>query len=184
MNICANVPTRDFVNQETRLANVVARLLVTTLFCVASCAWGEILRGNVIGIADGDTLTVLDADRRRRKIRLAGIDAPEKRQPFGPESKQSLSERVFGKQVLIETGKTDRYGRTIGKVIVDGEDINLAQVRDGLAWHYKKYEREQSSADRAGYAIAERDARAHWRGLWQQPEPIAPWDYRSTRKGT
>lgn len=136
----------------------------------------------VVGVNDGDTITVLDADQHQWKIRLAGIDAPEKRQPFGQQSKQMLSDRVFGKQVLIETGKTDRYQRTIGKVIIAGEDVNLEQVRAGLAWHYKKYEREQSAPDRIRYASAEVDARRSLRGIWQQPEPVAPWDYRKMKK--
>lgn len=136
----------------------------------------------VVGVSDGDTLTVLDADQHQWKIRLAGIDAPEKRQPFGQQSKQMLSDRVFGKQVLIETGKTDRYRRTIGKVMVAGEDVNLEQVRAGLAWHYKKYEREQNAPDRIRYASAEEDARRGLRGIWQQPVPVAPWNYRSMMK--
>lgn len=154
----------------------VGVLACGTAMCVS-------LTAVVVGVSDGDTITVLDADRRQWKIRLAGIDAPEKRQPFGQQSKQMLSERVFGKQVLVETGKTDRYRRTIGKVMVAGEDVNLEQVSAGLAWHYKKYEREQSVADRMRYASAEEDARRSLRGIWQQPVPVAPWDYRLMMKG-
>jgi len=152
------------------------------VFFQCSTSISASLNVHVVGVTDGDTITVLDADQHQWKIRLAGIDAPEKRQPFGQQSKQMLSDRVFGKQVLIETGKTDRYQRTIGKVFVAGEDVNLEQVRAGLAWHYKKYEREQSAPDRLRYATAEVDARRGLRGIWQQPEPVAPWGYRKMKK--
>lgn len=140
------------------------------------------IRGQVVSVADGDTLTVVDAAGRRVKVRLAGIDAPEKRQAFGQQSKQALADRVFGRQVVVDAGKTDRYGRTIGKVWVDGTDANLAQIRSGLAWHYKKYEREQTMADRFEYAHAESDARQHRRGIWHLPDPLAPWDYRMQKR--
>jgi hypothetical protein len=87
----------------------------------------------------GDTVTVLDADHRQHKIRLAGIDAPEKAQPFGQRSKENLPRLVFGREVVVEVGKTDRYRREVGKISIDGIDANLEQVKAGLAWHYKAY---------------------------------------------
>ena len=162
--------------------NVRACIVGLAVFVQCATAISTALDARVVGVSDGDTITVLDADQHQWKIRLAGIDAPEKSQPFGQQSKHILSDRVFGKQVVIETGKTDRYGRTIGKVIVAGEDVNLEQVRAGLAWHYKKYEREQSAQDRMRYARAEEDARRGLRGIWQLPAPIAPWDYRKMKK--
>jgi hypothetical protein len=99
-------------------------------------------------VADGDTITVLDENRHQHKIRLAGIDAPEKAQDFGQRSKQSLSDQAYRQHVMVETGKTDRYGRLVGKVLVNGQDVNLEQVRRGMAWHYKAYQREQAPADR------------------------------------
>lgn len=140
------------------------------------------LKGRVVAISDGDTLTALDAHRVPHKIRLEGIDAPEKRQPFGQRSRQSLGELVFDRMVEIEVGKKDRYGRTIGRVFVDGRDVNLEQVRRGLAWHYKAYEREQPPQARAAYAQAEREARAGRQGLWGDELPVAPWDYRKRRR--
>lgn len=110
------------------------------------------ITGKVVSVADGDTITVLDADKTQHKIRLNGIDAPEKAQPFGQLSKQSLSDLVFGKTVQIDANKVDRYGREVGKVLVDGVDTNLEQVRRGLAWHYKAYQREQQPEDRLTYA--------------------------------
>lgn len=84
----------------------------------------------------------------------------------------------------METGKTDRYGREIGKILVDGTDANLQQVQRGFAWHYKTYEREQSLSDRQRYDFAQSEAKAARRGLWQDAEPVAPWDWRKGRRGS
>lgn len=138
-----------------------------------------VLGGQVVGVADGDTITVLDGQRTQHKIRLAGIDAPERAQAFGRRSKETLSELVFGRHVTVDAEKQDRYGRTVGKVIIDGQDANLAMVQSGMAWHYKTYQREQSPADRMLYADAEREAREASRGLWRDAAPTAPWDHRS-----
>lgn len=143
----------------------------------------QTLEGRVVAIADGDTITVLDAGNRQTRIRLQGIDAPESRQAFGQVSKQNLSDLVFDKRVVIEYEKTDRYSRTLGKVLVGGRDVNLEQVKAGLAWHYKYYQDEQTSADRRLYAEAETDARAARRGLWSDPSPIPPWDFRRGKTG-
>lgn len=139
---------------------------------------GGTLQGKVVGISDGDTITVLDGNKTQHKIRLAGIDAPEKSQAFDERSKQHLSELVFGKTVTVDWNKTDKYGRTIGKVIVNGQDANQSQIRAGLAWHYKQYEKEQLPADRSSYAQAEIDARTRKIGLWHDAAPIPPWDFR------
>jgi len=144
----------------------------------AGALYGETLQGTVVAISDGDTITVLDGGKTQHKIRLAGIDAPEKAQAFGERSKQHLSDLVFGKTVAVDWNKTDRYGRTIGKVIVNGQDANLSQVQAGLAWHYKQYEKEQSASDRSSYAQAEVDARVRKVGLWGDAAPTPPWDFR------
>lgn len=136
------------------------------------------LTGRVVGITDGDTITILDAGNQQHKVRLAGIDAPEKNQPHGQAAKQSLSDQVYDRQVIVESEKRDRYGRTVGKVLVDGRDANLEQLRKGLAWHYKKYENEQPLDDRLAYRAAEEGARSGQRGLWSDPSPVAPWDWR------
>lgn len=140
-------------------------------------AWAD-FTGDVVGVADGDTITVLDADKVQHKIRLTGIDAPEKKQPFGNRSKQSLSDMVFNKTVTVETVKRDRYGRELGKVLAGGKDANLEQVRAGFAWHYKAYERTQSATDRQAYADAENEAKAAKRGLWADADPTPPWEWR------
>jgi endonuclease YncB( thermonuclease family) len=140
-------------------------------------AWADIT-GYVVGVADGDTITVLDTDKVQHKIRLTGIDAPEKKQPFGNRSKQSLSDMVFNKTVTVETDKRDRYGRELGKVMDGSKDVNLEQVRAGMAWHYKAYERTQPIIDRQAYADAENEAKAAKRGLWVDSEPTPPWEWR------
>lgn len=157
-------------------------LLATLVLSLASTALAGPIEGRVVGVADGDTITVLDADKVQHKIRLAGIDAPEKKQPFGQRSKESLSELVFSKTVTVETDKRDRYGREVGKVLVDGVDANLVQVQRGFAWHYKAYESEQPAIDRKVYADAENEARAARRGLWANVEPMPPWEFRNKGK--
>ena len=137
--------------------------------------------GSVVGIADGDTITVLDAVKVQHKIRLAGIDAPEKKQAFGNHSKESLSDLVLDKTVNAETEKRDRYGRQIGKVPVNGQDVNLVQVERGMAWFYQQYQREQSPNDRRLYEAAEDAAKAGKRGLWRDTEPVPPWDFRHNK---
>ncbi len=88
----------------------------------------------VVHVADGDTITVLDAGKVQHKVRLAGIDAPEKAQPFGQRSRESLADLVAGRTVIVETHKKDRYGRYVGKVILNSRDVNLEQIRRGMAW--------------------------------------------------
>lgn len=109
--------------------------------------------------------------------------APEKKQAFGQRSKESLSDLVFDKQVIVETDKADRYGRAVGKILVGETDANLEQVTRGFAWHYKAYEREQTVNDRKLYDFAESEARAARRGLWRDVAPIPPWDFRKAKRG-
>ena len=139
------------------------------------------LTGKVVAISDGDTLTVLVSSNIQHKIRLSGIDAPEKKQAFGDKSKQALSDCAFGKSAVVEYDKKDKYGRTVGKVMVDGKDCNLRQIDLGLAWHYKKYAGEQPADDREAYARLEQKARAERRGLWVEQTAVAPWDFRKIK---
>lgn len=156
-------------------------LAAWAVLCVLAAslpAGAATLIGKVVGVSDGDTITVLDAGKVQHKIRLAGIDAPEKAQAFGQSSKEHLSDSVFGKQVQVEFSKTDKYGRIVGKVLVNGMDANLQQVRSGMAWHYKEYMGEQTSADRASYAQAESFAKSSQQGLWRDAKPMPPWEWR------
>lgn len=157
------------------LCRTIGALLLVLALTPASA---DILVGTVVAVADGDTITLLDDSKVQHKIRLAGIDAPEGKQPFGHRAKEQLSDLVFGKTVQVEIGKMDRYGRQIGKVMTDGRDANQAMVAYGMAWHYKKYQTEQAPSDRLLYASAEEDARAGRVGLWRDPVPVAPWDWR------
>lgn len=157
--------------------------IVVALFLAACSDKPGTLQGRVVNVSDGDTITVLDSSKKQHKVRLAGIDAPEKKQPFGRQSKESLSLLVFNRQVTIELGKTDRYGRTVSKVSINGVDANLEQIKAGMAWHYKKYQKDQSIEDRVEYARAEDEARAGKRGLWLDSEPEAPWDFRKASRG-
>lgn len=161
------------------------------LLVVSSWVEAQTLFAEVVGVTDGDTVTVLDETKTQEKLRVAGIDALEKKQPFGEKSKQSLSEIVYGKRVRIEWSKRDRYGRIVGQIFVSGAcgvapcpeiDAGLVQVRRGLAWHYKKYMGEQSSEDQVAYAQAEERAREGRIGLWSEPDPIPPWEWRHPRK--
>lgn len=142
----------------------------------------DTLQGVVVAVQDGDTLTVLDSFKSQHIVRLAGIDAPEKGQPYGNRSKEGLSNLTYMRQALVEWHKRDRYGRVVGKVIVEGRDINLAQVASGLAWHYVAYAKEQAQIDRVQYADAEAEARARHTGLWADSAPTAPWNYRRAKR--
>jgi endonuclease YncB( thermonuclease family) len=141
-------------------------------------AVAETITGRVVGVSDGDTLTVLDASLQQSKIRLAGIDAPEKGQPFGTQAKESLSGMVFNKRVVVEYSKVDRYGRKVGKVQHNATDVNLELLKKGMAWHYTAYAKEHEVEDRTAYASAEAEAKAQRRGLWQEHTPSAPWEFR------
>ena len=151
---------------------------ILAVLLLATSAHAATITGTVVSVADGDTITVLDATKTQHKIRLTGIDAPEKAQPFGRRSKSSLSDMVYLKQVTVETDKKDRYGRNLGTVLINGKDANLMQIERGFAWHYKAYEREQSSVDRKVYADAENAARASRVGLWADAKPVPPWEFR------
>jgi endonuclease YncB( thermonuclease family) len=165
---------------DQRSSSAGMRWLLLVLAFAIHVSWADTLVGKVVAIADGDTLTVFTGEFQY-KIRLAGIDAPEKRQPFGERSKQSLANLAFGKTVTVEYHKVDRYGRLVGKVLVNGHDVNLEQVRLGMGWHYKQYEREQLPEDRVTYAVAEVRARRERLGLWADQGAIAPWEWRAIR---
>ena len=145
-------------------------------------ASAETLTGRIVAIADGDTVTLLDARKQQHKIRLSGIDAPERKQAFGNVSRQHLAWLVFGKEVTADCPKTDRYRRWICTIEVDGVDANLAQVAAGMAWHYKAYQRDQRPEDRLRYSVAEERAQEEKRGLWVDRNPTAPWEFRKAKR--
>ena len=137
----------------------------------------KVIIGRCTKVADGDTITVLDSEKVQHKVRLDRIDAPEKKQAFGEKSKQHLAEMVFGKDVRVEWQKKDRYQRILGIVFIGEKDVNLQMVKDGFAWHYKFYDKTPA------YAQAALDAREKKIGLWVDPNPIEPYEFRKSKKG-
>jgi len=161
------------------------------LALLAGPASATLLEGRVINVADGDTLTVLDDRHQSHKVRLAGIDAPERGQPFGGRAKDALTTLTKQQRVSVEGGKTDRYRRRIGIVRVaptecpacaPSIDVGLALIGTGMAWHYRAYEREQPVAERERYRMAESGARTAQLGLWADAAPTPPWDWRRVRR--
>jgi micrococcal nuclease len=126
----------------------------------------------VIGIADGDTIAVRCGSSEVMRVRLSSIDAPEKGQPFGQRSRQSLSDLCFGKDAQLQIRDKDRYGRTVARVICDGVDANRAQVERGMAWNYTRYSRDPE------LVTVQEQAKAAGRGLWADREPVPPWEWR------
>jgi endonuclease YncB( thermonuclease family) len=159
------------------LRPVRPKVLILLLTLWLGAAHAEPLPGKVIKVADGDTVTILSGKQAHR-VRLAGIDAPEKGQPFAEVARKSLASMVAGRQVSVEAHKTDRYGRRVGIVNVDGHDVGLLQIERGYAWHYKQYEREQTPEVRLRYAKAEEEARRGTLGLWRDKNPVPPWEWR------
>jgi endonuclease YncB( thermonuclease family) len=132
----------------------------------------EVCRGRVVGVTDGDTMTIL-CDGRPTAVRLHGVDAPEKGQAFGAQAKHFVSSQAFGRTVFVSQRGMDRYGRTIGNVALpDGRDLGQELVRAGYAWWFRRY-----AAD-ARIATLENAARAERRGLWADPHPVPPWEWR------
>ena len=132
--------------------------------------------GKVVSVADGDTITVLYG-KKEYKIRFQHIDCPESSQAFGTKAKQVLSNKVFGKTVTVRWTEKDRYERILGDIHIGQRWINAEMVNEGMAWHYKFFSKD------ATVAAAEVKARAAKLGIWSQPNPVPPWDFRKG-KGT
>jgi endonuclease YncB( thermonuclease family) len=167
-------------------ARVDARRLAWLCVALAALAFDahaatHELRGRVVSVVDGDTISIVDTANHLDRIRLAAIDAPERAQPYSAVSRRTLAARVLHRDVVVQWSTRDRYGRIVGKVIVDGADVNLAQVADGMAWHYRYYQREQSRDDAHAYATAEAWARKRGLGLWAGAHPVPPWTFRHER---
>jgi endonuclease YncB( thermonuclease family) len=157
---------------------LLSRLLLIAVLLLPLATHAVEWVGMVIGVSDGDTLTLLDAGKTPHRIRIDGIDAPERTQPYGSRARQSLADLAHGRPARVECPKTDRYGRSVCRVFVDGVDVGLEQVRRGLAWHYVKYAHEQPPQARLDYSRAEEQARHSRSGLWTVAAPTPPWDYR------
>jgi endonuclease YncB( thermonuclease family) len=169
---------------------------ILVVLLLASAAHAKNLSGRVLSVESGDMITVEDAKKKRHKVRLSGVDAPEKAQPFARQAEQHLSRLVDGKPVTVGYKKYDRYGRILGKVMVAAPnacpavqldcpktlDAGLALIAVGLAWHHKQYAEEQPPEDHERYGFAEWDARARRAGLWADPKPMPPWEWRRVKR--
>ena len=155
----------------------VKPLFLLSLLLLSLSLFSAEIKGKVVAVTDGDTITVLDEmDKGNFKIRLNKIDAPEKKQAFGNKAKQYLSSLIFGKQVSVRFKEIDRYGRISGVIYCDGVEINLVMVQNGYAWHYSYYDKTPA------YIQAEKQARADKKGLWADPNPINPYEFRKMKK--
>ena len=140
------------------------------------------IRGRAIGIIDGDTIKVLSADKEQILVRIAFIDAPEKGQPFGERAKEALSKLVFDKEVELSPHTIDRYGRLVARVFVSNQDVGLELLKAGLCWVYEKYITRATLAIEASYRAAQALAESDRLGLWQDPAPVPPWEWRKGEK--
>jgi micrococcal nuclease len=135
------------------------------------------ITGRVVKVADGDTFTLLTDSKQQLRIRLAGIDCPEKKQDFGTRAQQFTSDLIFAKTVTVEKKDTDRYGRIIGVVkLANGRSLNEELLKAGLAWHYKKHDKSSR------FAGLERQAKNNRLGIWSRKDAIAPWEFRSAKR--
>jgi endonuclease YncB( thermonuclease family) len=166
------------------LQTLTRRLIIAASFLIAVSQPAFVhaqtyLTGTTSSVVDGDTIEVLTQAGQEKEIRLAGIDAPEKRQAFGTESTTHLGNLVLNKTVHLECTALDEYQRLVCKVFLPpGEDVDLDQIKAGMAWHYKQFQRQQSATDRTDYGAAEDAARRARIGLWADAHPIQPQDFR------
>lgn len=175
-------------------AALIRYVIFSLLFVGFPSAAAELI-GRVVGVHDGDTVTILDSGNTQYKIRLAGIDSPELKQQFGAKAKESLSSFLYAKKVTVEWKKRDRYGRIVGKILfmpancitpacLQPADANYEQIAAGMAWYYRQYASELNPDDRAKYDAAENRAHVEKRGLWGDPNAVPPWTWRRSKKNT
>jgi len=137
----------------------------------------QTLKGKVVKVSDGDTITILDSLHHQTKIRLYGIDCPEKKQDYGAVAKKFTADKCFSKVIHVESKGKDKYGRTLGVVVLpDRSQLNLLLLENGLAWHYKAFDKSKK------YADAELKAQQQKHGLWAGKNPVAPWEFRKEKK--
>lgn len=176
-------PVGRFLLRHRRVSMSLLAIAIGLLVLFAwTLANGEEIHGKAIAVADGDTLTVLTSDKQQHRIRIAGIDAPEKGQPFGDRSRQNLAQLAYQKDAQLDCYKIDQYRRNVCRVFVEGRDVGLEQVRAGLAWWYRRYSKEQNALERRDYEHAETKARSTGVGLWRDGEPVPPWEWRRVRR--
>lgn len=153
------------------------RIIATTCLVFLLLTQAHAFQARVVGVLDGDTIDVLANGNHQMRCRLYGVDAPEKAQPFGMQSKKSLSDMVYGREIEIQVMDQDRYGRSICRLRLNGTDINREQVARGYAWMYRQYTQDPS------YAHAEASAQQARLGLWADTKrPVEPWNWRQSQK--
>ncbi|RMN08420.1 MULTISPECIES: thermonuclease family protein [Pseudomonas syringae group] len=150
-------------------------LVLTVFFWIGPASADTVLQGQVVRILDGDTVEVLDAGKQTHRVRLANIDAPERKQAFGDVSRQALAAMAYRRQVLVLDEGGDRYGRRIGVLTINGRNVNAEMVAQGMAWVYTQYNNDKN------LPTLEARARAGKLGLWADIHPMAPWDFRHSR---
>lgn len=156
--------------------------LSLAIFASATLSAASLTPGLIVAISDGDSITLLTHDKQQLKIRLVGIDAPEKKQAYGTKAREQLASRIFKQEVEVDLRAKDRYGRHLGVIYKNGIDINQSMIQDGYAWFYKHYAKEQPKDEALRYANAEDLAKLKRKGLWADPNPVPPWDFRKEAK--
>ncbi|WP_137387764.1 thermonuclease family protein [Rhodoligotrophos defluvii] len=156
-------------------SSIIAFIFGILVVCPARA---EVTVGRVVAVMDGDTVIVLAPGNVQERVRFSAIDAPERSQPWGARSRLALSAMLRGKRVEVEWYKRDQWGRLVGRVLLDGRDVGLAQVNTGMAWWFRHFAREQTAEERRTYAAAEDAARNRRVGLWRDPAPVPPWEWR------
>lgn len=166
------------MNNQSPIASIWRLLPYAIVIFLPFNVWGSDWTDSVIRILDGDTIEVLH-NQHPERIRLSGIDCPEKGQPYGQRAKQAASELVFGKEVALQTHNKDKYGRTIADVLLpDGTNVNHELVKEGWCWWYRKYAPKDQILEGL-----EQEARKAKKGLWVDPAPVPPWVYRKAKRG-
>ena len=151
----------------------ISSLLILFFLIASSALNAQSFRVKVVGVSDGDTFTAINNDNLQLRIRVYGIDTPEKNQDFRGRSRQTLASYIFGKNITINVQSQDAWGRYIAYVYTpDGSDVSLMMLQNGMAWHFKKYDSTEK------YSKAELNAKNQRLGLWSRPNPIAPWEFR------
>ena len=161
--------------------SISRRLALSVILVLAANASAATITGRVTAVSDGDSFILVDAQRRSIRVRIQGVDAPERRQGFSYASKQSLSKMIYRRDVVVNVDKADQYGRVVGTVMVEGRDAGLEQIRAGFAWFYTHYANEMPPVVRTVYIAAQREAKSARRGLWSENDPTPPWRFRRER---
>ena len=170
-----------------RALHILITLLLSLLLALTAASAVAVERGDqltpltLVRAFDGDSMVLRHPVGGVIKARLAGIDAPEKTQPFGPDSRKRLERLLASGRVTATAHKLDGFGRWIVTIDIEGQDLGETLISEGLAWYFRKYERDLPKALRSRYASAEARARQSKKGLWQIEDPLPPWDYRQKR---